>query len=168
MDDIKTLMRRALSDRSGAWDGTRPAGTTTRSSFWPKSCDGDARRACRRWKSACCPATSGRCAFTRDLAEESVQRKAVAYDADRRRALRCRQRLDQEHARQRSGRGAVLAGPHARRGRRRAIPLPDESSFWPARTSATPTRRRCRWRWPPCKPASSSACRSASSRWPRR
>ena len=62
--------------------------------------------------------------FTRQLAEESVQRKAVAVRPPGRRPLRLDQRPDQEHPRQRSGRGPVLAGADARRGRGRPLPRP--------------------------------------------
>ena len=49
--------------------------------FLAEVSDGDARRALgRRWRSACCRATERPLDFTRALAEESVQRKAIEYD----------------------------------------------------------------------------------------
>jgi len=63
-------------------------------------------------------AGTGTIEFTRQLAEESVQRKAVQYDRDGDAHYERHQRAYKSIRRQRSGRGLVLAGPHARSGER--------------------------------------------------
>ena len=88
-----------------------------------------------------------------------MQRKAAALRQGRRPALRLHLGLDQVHARVGPGRVAVLPGGDARGRRGRALHRPPDGRSWPPRTSATPTRRRCRWRSPPRTPSSTSACR---------
>ena len=52
-----------------------------RSNSWPKSATATPGGRCRRWKSACFRANERPLEFTRELAAESVQRKAMQYDA---------------------------------------------------------------------------------------
>ena len=80
-EDIKTLLRRAVADRERAWAGGRSICTTTPWSFWPRPATATPGGPCRHWRSACSAAAATRpVEFTRELAEESVQRKAVQYD----------------------------------------------------------------------------------------
>ncbi len=76
--------------------------------------------------------------FTRALAAESVQRKAIEYDRARRRPLRFGQRTDQKHSRQRCRCRHLLAGADAGSGRRSAISGPA------AGDSGQRGRRQCR------------------------
>ena len=55
------------------------------------------------------------------------------------------ERADQERARLGPRRGPLLDGPHARGGRGRPRSWRGAWSSWPARTSGSPTRRRCSW-----------------------
>ena len=80
-DDIKTLIRRALvGPRARAGPTTTCGCTTTRSNFWPKSATATPAARWARSKSACSRAAERPLEFTRALAEESVQRKAIEYD----------------------------------------------------------------------------------------
>ncbi len=81
-DDIKTLLRRALADRERGLGGYDVHMHDDALEFLAEVSDGDARRALAApWRSACCRASERPVEFTRQLAEESVQRKAVEYDA---------------------------------------------------------------------------------------
>ena len=93
-----------------------------------------------------------------------MQRKAAALRQGRRPALRLHLGLDQVHARLGPGRVAVLPGGDARGRRGRRATSPAGWSSWPPRTSATRTRRRCRWRSRPRTPSSTSGCRRRTSR----
>ena len=77
-------------------------------------------------------------------------------------------RLDQVHARLGPRRVAALPRGDARGRRGRRASSRAGWWCWRARTSATPTRGRSRWRWPRRTPSSTSACRSARSTWRRR
>ena len=108
-DDIKRLLRRAMADKERGFGQLRRRGpTTTRSTFWPKSATATPAGRSARWKSASCRASERPLHFTRELAAESVQRKAIEYDRDGDAHYDCGQRADQEHSRQRSRRGASI------------------------------------------------------------
>ena len=99
-----------------------------------------------------------------------LRRDAAARAAlrqERRGALQPDLRPPQVDAQQRSGRGGLLARPHA--GGRRGPPSTSPAA-WSAsrpRTSATPTRRPSPWPWPPRRRYTSSACRKATPPSPR-
>ena len=96
-----------------------------------------------------------------------MQRKAAALRQGRRPALRLHLGLDQVHPRVGPGRVAVLPGGDGRGRRGPALHRAPDGRCWPPRTSATPTRRRCRSRSPRRTRSSTSGCRSARSRSPR-
>ncbi|TVS09320.1 MAG: replication-associated recombination protein A [Planctomycetaceae bacterium] len=81
-DDIKILLRRALTD------STRGLGRHTihmaddALDYLAQVCDGDARRALAALEIGVLSSGAQPIEFTRHLAVESVQRKAVQYDAD--------------------------------------------------------------------------------------
>ena len=82
-DDIKTLFRRAAGRHaSAAWANTRCGCTTTPWSSWPRPATATPAGPSRPWRWACSPAASGRSSSPAQLAEESVQRKAVQYDRE--------------------------------------------------------------------------------------
>jgi len=79
-DDIKTLLKRALTDRErglGGYDVHMHEGALD---FLAEVSDGDARRALGALEVGVLSSTSQPIEFTRALAEESVQRKAIEYD----------------------------------------------------------------------------------------
>ncbi len=80
-DDIKTLLRRALSDRErglGEYDVNLHDDALE---FLAEVCDGDARRALGALEIGVLSSDERPIAFTRNLAAESVQRKSIEYDA---------------------------------------------------------------------------------------
>ena len=84
-DDIKTLIRRALSDEQRGLGRQEIHLHDDALEFLAKTSDGDARRALGALEvgvlSAAATAGDGEpLEFTRELAEESVQRKAIDYD----------------------------------------------------------------------------------------
>ena len=92
-DDVKTLILRAVADKDRGLGQYKIHLHDDALEFLAEVSDGDARRRSRS-RSACCRASRGRpifadtktgspespVEFTRQLAEESVQRKAVQYD----------------------------------------------------------------------------------------
>ena len=79
-DDIKTLVRRALADRErglGAYDVRMHDDALD---FLAEVSDGDARRALGALEVGVLSSGQQPIEFTRQLAEESVQRKAIEYD----------------------------------------------------------------------------------------
>ena len=88
--------------------------------FLAEVCDGDARRALNALEIAVLSSDERPVRLTRQLAEESVQRKAIEYDATGD-AHYDAASADQEHSRQRSRCGTVLAGAHAGSGRGCAV-----------------------------------------------
>ena len=154
---------------SAAWAADKiHACTTTPWSSWPRPATATPAGRSRRWRSACSPAPSRPVEFTRQLAEESVQRKAVQYDRQGDAHYDVDQRADQEHPRQRPRRGPLLAGADARRGRRRAVPRPAAGDPGQRGRGQCRSGRPCRWPWPRPRPANWWACPSANSTWPRR
>lgn len=81
-ENVKTLIRRALSDDQrglGTYNVTIDDDALT---FLAEVSDGDARRALSALEIGVLSSTGPTVEFTRQLAEESVQRKAVQYDRD--------------------------------------------------------------------------------------
>jgi putative ATPase len=81
-DDVKILLRRALKDeyRGLGRHDIRMADEAL--DYLAQVCDGDARRALAALEIGVLSSDRRPIEFTRQLAEESVQRKAVQYDAD--------------------------------------------------------------------------------------
>ena len=81
-DEIKTLLRRALADKErglGTYHVEMHEGALD---FLAEVSDGDARRALSALEVGVLSCGDSTVEFTRTLAEESVQRKAVQYDRD--------------------------------------------------------------------------------------
>ena len=113
--EFKPLSRRGHQDArppgarrqaSAAWATMRYRRCTTmRWSFWPRSATATPGGRWRRWKSACCRADERPLEFTRELAAESVQRKAIDVRPHGDAHYDAASALDQEHPRQRPRRG---------------------------------------------------------------
>jgi len=80
VEHIKTLLRRALADRERGLGGYEVRLHDDALEFLAETSDGDARRALAALEVGVLSATEQPIEFTRPLAEESVQRKAVLYD----------------------------------------------------------------------------------------
>jgi putative ATPase len=79
-DDIKALIRRAATDRSRGLGAYPIQLHDDALDFLANVCDGDARRALSAFEIGVLSSEQRPIEFTRELAEESVQRKAVQYD----------------------------------------------------------------------------------------
>jgi len=79
-DEIKWLLRRALADRSRGLGQIAVTMHDDALDFLAEICDGDARRALSALEIGVLSSTQRPVDFTRQLAAESVQRKAVRYD----------------------------------------------------------------------------------------
>ena len=79
-DDIKELMKRALTDKERGLGGMKLKVDSDALDFLATACDGDARKALNSLEVAALTTTSGH--ITRTIAEESIQKKAIVYDAD--------------------------------------------------------------------------------------
>jgi putative ATPase len=80
-DDIKDLLRRALADKERGLGGRNVRLEDDALSFLAEVSDGDARRALSALEVGVLSSDERPLIFTRALAEESVQRKAIEYDA---------------------------------------------------------------------------------------
>lgn len=80
-DDIKALLLRALADRERGLAKHQVEIADDAIDFLAQVCDGDARRALAALEIGVLSSDQRPLQFTRQLAEESVQRKAVEYDA---------------------------------------------------------------------------------------
>ncbi len=80
-DDIKTLLRRALADRERGLGQFDVRLEDDALEFLAEVSDGDARRALSALEVGVLSSEERPLVFTRALAEESVQRKALEYDA---------------------------------------------------------------------------------------
>ncbi len=80
--DIKSLLRRALEDQERGLGDCNVVLEDDAADFLAEVCDGDARRALGALEIGVLSTEERPLKFTRALAEESVQRKAVQYDAD--------------------------------------------------------------------------------------
>lgn len=81
-DDIKILLRRALADSQRGLGRLAIRMAEEALDFLAEVCDGDARRALTALEIGVLSSGQPPIEFTRHLAAESVQRKAVQYDAD--------------------------------------------------------------------------------------
>jgi putative ATPase len=79
--DIKTLLRRALADRERGLGNEEVRLEDDALEFLTETSDGDARRALAALEVGVLSSDQRPLVFTRALAEESVQRKAIEYDA---------------------------------------------------------------------------------------
>lgn len=79
-DDLKTLIRRAAADRQRGLGDYRIHLHDDALEFLAETSDGDARRALSTLEIGVLSSDARPVEFTRQLAEESVQRKAVQYD----------------------------------------------------------------------------------------
>jgi len=79
-DDIKELMKRALADKERGLGGIKLKVDADALDFLATACDGDARKALNSLEVASLTTPSGH--ITRSIAEESIQKKAIVYDAD--------------------------------------------------------------------------------------
>lgn len=79
-DDLRTLIRRALADRKRGLGRRTIHLDDDAMEFLVETSDGDARRALAALEIGVLSTPEDPVAFTRALAEESVQRKAVRYD----------------------------------------------------------------------------------------
>ncbi len=80
VDDIKTLLKRALADKERGLGKEQATIDDDALDFLAEVSDGDARRALGALEVAVLSTTERPLHITRDLAAESVQRKAVEYD----------------------------------------------------------------------------------------
>ena len=81
-DDIKILLRRALKDTDRGLGQYTIRMSEDALDYLAEVCDGDARRALAALEIGILSSNRQPIEFTRHLAAESVQRKAVQYDAD--------------------------------------------------------------------------------------
>jgi putative ATPase len=79
-DDIKALLRRALADKVRGLGATPVNMHDDALEYLAQVCDGDARKALSALEIGVLSSTDKPVEFTRELAAESVQRKAGAYD----------------------------------------------------------------------------------------
>jgi putative ATPase len=80
-DDIKALLLRAIGDRERGLARHQVEMAEDALSFLAEVCDGDARRALSALEIGVLSSDERPLRFTRELAAESVQRKAIEYDA---------------------------------------------------------------------------------------
>jgi putative ATPase len=80
-DAIKALLRRALTDTERGLGGVPVHITDDAIAFLAEASDGDARRALSALEVGVLSAEQTPVEFTREVAEESIQRKALDYDA---------------------------------------------------------------------------------------
>ena len=160
--EIAELLERALSDQQRGFGGEAIELEQAALDFLCQVCDGDARRALTALEIAVLSSDQRPLVVTRELAAESVQKKATSYDATG------DEHYDSASALIKSIRGSDpdaglywLARDAGGR-RRRPLPLPPLGDPLPARTSETPIHRRCHWRWLACKRASLLVCPSAN------
>ena len=83
IDEIKTLLLRAVADRERGLGGEQIHLHDDALEFLAEVSDGDARRALSALEVGVLSTPERPLEFTRALAEESVQRKAIDYDKHR-------------------------------------------------------------------------------------
>jgi putative ATPase len=81
-EDIKVLLLRAAKDRERGLGSYEVAITEDALQFLAEVCDGDARRALAGLEVGVLSSSQSPVTYTLELAQESVQRKAMNYDAD--------------------------------------------------------------------------------------
>src|SRR5262245_16904121 len=80
-DDVKTLLRRALADRERGLGDTGATIDDAALDFLAEVCDGDARRALGALEVAVLSAPTQPARVTLEVAQDSIQRKALDFDA---------------------------------------------------------------------------------------
>jgi putative ATPase len=80
-DDVAEILRRAVADREHGLGGDQVTLTPEAVEFLVETSDGDARRALGALEIGVLSSSSRPLIFTLDLAQESVQRKAIQYDS---------------------------------------------------------------------------------------
>ncbi|MDB4732967.1 replication-associated recombination protein A [Planctomicrobium sp.] len=80
-EDISQLLWRALTDRERGLGETHAEATDEAINFLSEICDGDARRALTALEIGVLSLDAGHKVFDRQVAQESIQKKAVLYDA---------------------------------------------------------------------------------------
>jgi putative ATPase len=80
IDDVKALLRRAIADRERGLGELPIEADDGALEFLAVTCDGDARRALSALEVGVLSSDERPIHFTRELAAESVQRKAIQYD----------------------------------------------------------------------------------------
>ncbi len=83
--EIEFVLKRALEDKEKGLGDKKATVKPDALLFWAKICDGDARRALNALELAVLttqPASHGTIEITLAVAQESIQKKAVVYDAD--------------------------------------------------------------------------------------
>ena len=163
------LLERAVADERGLAGavtvdgrGARPAASGSPA--------GDARWALTALEAAAGARTLRPAARRRRPSSDVEQRRRPGrrpLRPRRRPALRRHQRAHQEHPRQRRRRRAALPRADGRGRRGPAVHRPPAGHPRPARTSAWPTRPRCRRGGGACRRCRSSGCPRAGSTWPR-
>jgi putative ATPase len=78
--DIKELLKRALADKDRGLGGRKLKVDTDALEFLAIACDGDGRKALNSLEIGALTTPSGH--ITKAISEESIQKKAVVYDAD--------------------------------------------------------------------------------------
>jgi putative ATPase len=78
--DIKELMQRALADKERGLGAKKVKVDADALDFLATACDGDGRKALNSLEIGVLTTPSGH--ITKEIAEESIQKKAVVYDAD--------------------------------------------------------------------------------------
>ncbi len=124
VEEIKTLVRRALADRERGLGKEDVRLDDDALEFLAQVSDGDARRALSALEVGVLSSAERPLQFTRALDRRVGAAQSGRLRQTGRCPLRFGQRPDQEHPRQRSGRGPLLARPDAGRGRGCAIPFP--------------------------------------------
>lgn len=81
-EDITQLLWRALTDSQRGLGATHAEATEEAISFLAEICDGDARRALTALEIGVLSLDEGHRVFDLQVAQESIQKKAVLYDAD--------------------------------------------------------------------------------------
>ena len=79
-DDIKSLVRRAIADPEHGFGKLKITIDDDALDFWAVTTDGDARRALTALEVAVLSSKSDEIHITLDVAEQSIQRKAIVYD----------------------------------------------------------------------------------------
>ena len=123
-EDIKTLLRRAAADRERGLGSRQIRLHDDALEFLAETSDGDARRALSALEVGVLSSRDAPVEFTRAVGRRVGAAEGGAIRPPGRRPLRLDQRLIKSIRGSDPDAGLVLAGPDARRGRRRAFPRP--------------------------------------------
>ena len=176
-DDVADVLAAAVADERGLAGGLRRCDDDARDHL-VRLAGGDARRALTSLEAAAGVAedalaagrraTGRRCRSPWRRREQAVAHAAVRYDRTGDQHYDVASRAHQVDARLRRRRGAALPRPDARGGGGPPVHRPADRHRGLARTSAWPTRPRCRPPSPRCTRSPRSACPRRGSSWPRR